>query len=139
MRRAADPKIISEKTRERQRYLQQTTKPLHFKLNLENIQKVNPNGKAKQKTQKKHKADLESKRNSETDEEVDTFITKSAGFSTYRHHAFQTELKQNLDQCEFKTKTLHDWQRQAKSKQKLQVEFMVKQSRKFMHQINRKN
>ena len=50
MRWAADPKIISEKTRERQTYLQQTTKPLHFKLNLENIQKVNPNGKAKQKT-----------------------------------------------------------------------------------------
>ena len=124
------------KTRKRQSYLPQPTKPLQFKPNFENIQKVYPNGKAKQKTEKEHKADFESNRNSETDKEVDlsdpdiqtpemiekskpdTFITESVGFSANRHHTVQTELKQKEDQCKFKTKTLHNWKSMPDEKKK---------------------
>ena len=116
-----------KKTTKRQSYLQQPTKPLQFKPNFKNIQKVYPNHKAKPKSEQEHKADFESDKNSETDEQVglsdsdiqtpemiekskpDTFITESAGFSGYRHHAVQTELKQSEDQCKFKAKTLHNW------------------------------
>ena len=40
---------------------------------------------------------------------LDTFITEWAQFSAYRHPALQTELKQHVDQCKFKTKTLQNW------------------------------
>ena len=116
-----------KKTTKRKSYLQQPTKPLHFKPHFESIQKVNSNRKPKQKTELESKADLQTNRNSEKDEDVslrdsyiqtpeiiekskpDIFITESAGFSAYRHHAVQTELKQSVDQFKFKTNTLNNW------------------------------
>ena len=65
-----DPKIISEKNRKQESYLQQPTKPLLFNRNFYNIQKVYPNSKAEKKTEQKHEADFESGRYSETKEEV---------------------------------------------------------------------
>ena len=40
---------------------------------------------------------------------LDTFITECVLFSAYQHPALQRELKQNVDQCKFKTKTLQNW------------------------------
>ena len=66
-----DSKIISEKkTTKRNSYLQQPTKPLHFKSNFESTQRVNSNRKSKQKTEQESKADFQTKRNSETDEDI---------------------------------------------------------------------
>ena len=65
-----DPKIISEKNRKQESYLQQPTKPLLFNRNLHNIQKIYSNSKAEKKTEQKHEADFESCRYSETKEEV---------------------------------------------------------------------
>ena len=75
-----DSKIISEKkTTKRKSYLQQPTKPLHFKSNSESTQRVNLNRKSKQETELESKADFQTKRNSETDEDV-----------TLRHSYIQT-------------------------------------------------
>lgn len=97
-----------KKTRKQESYLEQQTTPLHFKPYFKNIQKINPKRKGKQKTKWEHNADFQSERNSETDKEVglshsniqtpemtekyksDAFITKSASFSVYQHHAVHT-------------------------------------------------
>ena len=102
-----------KKTTKRKSYLQQPTKPLHFKSNFESTQRVNSNRKSKQKTEQESKADFQTKRNSETDEDVSLrhsyiqtpekiekskshiFITENAGFSAYRHHAV-LHLSQNM-------------------------------------------
>ena len=99
------PKLSVKETTKRKSYLQQPTKPLHLKPNFESIQKVNSNRKAKQKTEQESKTDFQTNRNSEKDEDVslrdsyiqtpeivekskpDIFITESASFSGYRHHA----------------------------------------------------
>ena len=122
-----NPKLSLKKTTKWKSYLQQPTEPLQFKRNFESIQKVNSNRKAKQKTEQGSKTDFQTNRNSEKDEDVslrdsyiqtpeiiekskpDIFITESAGFSAYQHHAVQTELKQSVDQFNFKTNTLNNW------------------------------
>ena len=40
---------------------------------------------------------------------LDTCITECSRFSAYQHPTIQTELKQNVDQSKFKTKTLQNW------------------------------
>ena len=128
------PKLSVKKTIKRKRCLQQLTKPLHIKPNFESIQKVNSNRKAKQKAEQESKADFQTNRNSVKDEDVilrdsyiqtpemiekskpDIFITDSAGFSAYRHHAVQTELKQSVDQFNFKTNTLNNWKSMPQEK-----------------------
>ena len=65
-----NPKLTVKKTTKRKSYLQQPTKPLHFKPNFESIQKVNSNRKTKQKTEQGSKADFQTNRNSEKDEDV---------------------------------------------------------------------
>ena len=107
------PKLSAKKTTKWKSYLQQPTKPLHFKPNFESIQKVNSNCKAKQKSEQESKADFQTNRNSGTDEDVslrdsyiqtpeiiekskpDIFITESPGFFAYRHHAV-LYLSQNI-------------------------------------------
>ena len=102
-----------KKTTKRKSYLQQPTKPLHFKSNFESIQKFNSNRKAEQETEQESKTHFQTKRNSEPDEDVslrhsyiqkpeiikkskpDIFITENAGFSAYRHHAV-LHLSQNM-------------------------------------------
>ena len=121
------PKSSVKKTRKRESYLQQPTKPLQYNPDFKNIHKIYLNIKAEQETEQEQEEEFESDRYSETVEEVglsdcdiqtpeiiekskpDTFITESAGFSAYRHHAVQTELKQKVDQCKFKTKTIRSW------------------------------
>ena len=95
------PKLSVKKTIKRKSCLQQPTKPLHFKSNFASIRKVNSNRKVKQKTEQESKADFQTNRNSEKDEDVsfrdsyiqtpeiiekskpDIFIADSAGFSAY--------------------------------------------------------
>ena len=131
------PKLSVKKTTKRQSYLQQPTKPLHFKRNFESIQKVNSNHKAKQTTEQGSKADFQTNRNSERDEYVslrdsyikipeiiekskpDIFITDSAGFSGYRHHAVGTELKQSVDQFKFKGNALNNWKSMPQEKKEI--------------------
>ena len=74
------PKSSLKKTRKGDNYLQQPSKPLQFKPNFKNIQKVYPNGKAKQKTEQEHIADSESDRNSEIEKRC-WFL----GIPTYKH------------------------------------------------------
>ena len=50
-----NPKLTMRKTTKRKSYLQQPTKPLHFKPNFESIQKVNSNHKVKQKLSRRAK------------------------------------------------------------------------------------
>ena len=38
-----------------------------------------------------------------------SLIEESLGLSAFRHYAFQTRLKQSVDQSDFKKKTLNDW------------------------------
>ena len=52
-------------------------------------------------TLEKHEAD---KRHSDM-----SLIEESLGFSAFRHYAVQTQLKQSVDQVDFKKKTLNDW------------------------------
>ena len=113
------PKLSAKKTTKWKSYLQQPTKPLHFKPNFESIQKFNSNHKVKQKTEQESKADFQTNRNSETKEDVslrdsciqtpeiigkskpDIFLTESAGFS-----AFWSKV---LTSLRFKTNTLNNW------------------------------
>ena len=122
------PKPSLKSTRKGDGYLQQPTKPLQFKPNSKNIQKVYPNRKAKQKTKQERKAGFESDRNSEIEKKMldfsdsiiqtpeiiqkskpETFITECVRFTAYQNPALQRELKQNVDQCNLKRKTLQNW------------------------------
>lgn len=74
------PKSSLKKTRKGDNYLQQPSKPLQFKPNFKNIQKVYPNCKAKQKTEQEHKADFKSDRNSEIEKRCWLLV-----IPTYKH------------------------------------------------------
>ena len=64
------PNLSVKKTIKRKSCLHQPTKPLHFKPNFESIKKVDSNRKAKLKTVQESKADFQTNRNPEKDEDV---------------------------------------------------------------------
>ena len=139
------PKLSVKKTTKWKSYLQQPTKPLHFKPNFESIQKVNSNRKAKQKTEQESKADFQTNRNSETNEDVslrdsyiqtpeiiekskpDIFITESAGFS-----AFWSKV---LTSLRFKTNTLNNWKSMSYEKKERFLSWTASQNKDQIFRI----